>query len=75
MDSGTDNTRPMVALRSLDKQIVGKEAYVWFTPSDRAGLGLVRVRQQSTLEDKIERRHSRDERLDQAKLPRENGES
>jgi len=74
VDSEPDDTRLMVPLRSLEKQIVDNLAHFWFTPSDRARLGLVMVRQQSKLEEKIERRHSRDERLEQEKLPRENGE-
>ena len=68
-----DNTRLRAALRQLDKQLVSNLAHLGFTPSDRARLGLVRVRQQSKLEELMARRHNRDLVLEQERLARENG--
>jgi hypothetical protein len=68
-----DNTRLRAALRQLDKQLVSNLAHLGFTPSDRARLGLVRVRQQSKLEELMARRHNRDLLLEEQRLARENG--
>ena len=50
VESNPRNTRLRDALRRLDKQLVSNLAHRGFTPSDRARLGLVRVKQQSRLE-------------------------
>jgi hypothetical protein len=67
-----DNTRLRAALRQLDKQLVSNLAHLGFTPSDRARLGLVRVKQQSKLEEMMARRHNRDLVLEEERLAREN---
>ena len=72
-DQQPDNTRLRAALRQLDKQLVSNLAHLGFTPSDRARLGLVKVRQQSKLEEMMARRHNRDLLLEQERLARENG--
>ena len=58
-----ENTRLRAALGHLDRQLVGNLAHLGFTPSDRARLGLVRVKQQSKLEQMMAARHSRDEQM------------
>jgi hypothetical protein len=68
-----DNTRLRAALRQLDKQLVSNLAHLGFTPSGRANLGLVRVRQQSKLEEMMAFRHSRDQRIEEERLAREKG--
>lgn len=68
-----DDTRLRAALRQLDKQLVSTLAHLGFTPSDRARLGLVRVKQQSKLEEMMAARHNRDIRLEEERLARENG--
>ena len=68
-----ENTRLRAALRQLDKQLVSNLAHLGFTPADRARLGLVRVKQQSKLEEMMARRHNRDLLLEQERLARENG--
>jgi len=55
-----ENTRLRAGLRQLDRQLVSNLAHLGFTPSDRARLGLVRVKQQSKLEEMMERRANRD---------------
>ena len=68
-----ENTRLRAALRQLDKQLVSNLAHLGFTPADRARLGLVRVKQQSKLEEMMALRASRDQRLEGERLARENG--
>ena len=68
-----DYTRLRAALRQLDNQLVRNLAHFGFTPSDRARLGLVRVRQQSKLEELMARRHNRDLVLEEQRRARENG--
>ena len=68
-----DNARLRTALRQLDKHLVSNLAHLGLMPSGRAGLGLVRVRQQSKLEEMMARRHNRDLVLEDQRLARENG--
>jgi len=67
-----ENTRLRAGLRQLDRQLVSNLAHLGFTPSDRARLGLVRVKQQSKLEEMMAFRHSRDERMAAERLNEEN---
>ena len=67
-----ENTRLRAGLRQLDRQLVSNLAHLGFTPSDRGRLGLVRVKQQSKLEEMMAFRHSRDERMAAEALESEN---
>ena len=62
-DQQPENTRLRAALRQLDKQLVSNLSLLGFTPSDRSRLGLVEVKAKTKLEELMERRASRDERL------------
>ena len=73
VQSDPENTRLRAALRQLDKQLVSNLAHLGFTPSDRARLGLVRVKQQSKLEQMMAARASRDQRMEEERQARENG--
>jgi hypothetical protein len=62
-DQQPENTRLRAALRQLDKQVVSNQSLLGVTPSDRSRLGLVEVKAKTKLEELMERRASRDERL------------
>ena len=62
-DQQPENTRLRAALRQLDKQLVSNLSLLGFTPSDRSRLGLVEVKAKSKLEELMERRAARDNRL------------
>ena len=62
-DQQPENTRLRAALRQLDKQLVSNLSLLGFTPSDRSRSGLVEVKAKTKLEELMERRASRDERL------------
>ncbi len=56
-----ENTRLRAALRALDKQLVSNLSLLGFTPSDRARLGLVKVKERTMLDGLLERRANRDD--------------
>ena len=61
-NSDPENTRLRAALRALDRQLVSNLSLLGFTPSDRARLGLVKVKERTMLDGLLERRANRDDR-------------
>ena len=59
----TDDATMRRGLRELDRQIVSNLSLLGFTPSDRSRLGVAEVKAKSKLEELMERRATRSERL------------
>ena len=59
----SDDAAMRRGLRELDKQIVSNLSLLGFTPSDRSRLGVAEVKAKSKLEELMERRANRSERL------------
>lgn len=59
----SDDAAMRRGLRELDKQIVSNLSLLGFTPSDRSRLGVAEVKAKSKLEELMERRATRSERL------------
>jgi hypothetical protein len=55
-------------LRELDRQIVSNLSLLGFTPSDRSRLGVAEVKAKSKLEELMDRRATRSERLGDGSL-------
>jgi hypothetical protein len=64
----SDDTAMRRGLRELDRQIVSNLSLLGFTPSDRSRLGVAEVKAKSKLEELMDRRATRSERLGDGSL-------
>jgi hypothetical protein len=64
----SDDTAMRRGLRELDRQIVSNLSLLGFTPSDRSRLGVAEVKAKSKLEELMERRANRSERLEDGSI-------